>query len=231
MAAKLVGGSRSVGPPEPFQALRAGCFPATLTACRRHTSYGEASRRGTDDAGRRYPRAAADVRRAAGVRCARKRAARLLRAAGLVDRHRCRRARMMVVEPTPVPAPNPVARESTAPAPDRLQIGDSTYVATREGLLSLVARIDVSSRRVVGRAMADHRRAELALESQAMALQARRPPPGFVHHPDRGCRCQYNLSTLTQASRVCVAHFPHARSPQARKGCVTVLRDRSRHRL
>lgn len=36
--------------------------------------------------------------------------------------------------------------------------------------------------------MADHLRAELALDALAMALQRRRPAPGLVHHTDRGCQ-------------------------------------------
>jgi len=48
--------------------------------------------------------------------------------------------------------------------------------------------LDAYSRRVIGWAMADHLRTELALDALAMALQARRPPPGLVHHTDRGCQ-------------------------------------------
>jgi putative transposase len=42
--------------------------------------------------------------------------------------------------------------------------------------------LDACSRRVVGWALADHVRTELALEALAMALQARRPAAGLVHH-------------------------------------------------
>jgi len=34
--------------------------------------------------------------------------------------------------------------------------------------------------------MADHLRTELALDALAMALHARRPPPGLIRHTDRG---------------------------------------------
>ena len=76
-------------------------------------------------------RRAAHPRRAAraGLRCARKRVARLMRAAGLVGCHRRRRTRTTVAEPAHVPAPNLVARDFPAPAPDRLWLGDITYVA------------------------------------------------------------------------------------------------------
>ncbi len=133
------------------------------------------------------PRVRAELR-AAGVRCARKRVARLMRAAGLAGCHRRRRARTTVADPVHAPAPNLVARDFTAARPDRLWIGDITYVATHEGWLYLAVLLDAHSRRVVGWAMADHLRAELALDALAMALRARRPPPGLVHHTDRGCQ-------------------------------------------
>ncbi len=63
------------------------------------------------------PRVHAELR-AAGVRGARERVARLLRAAGRVDCRR-RRIRTTVAEPAHTPAPNLVARDFRAPPPDR----------------------------------------------------------------------------------------------------------------
>src|SRR5262245_27856713 len=82
------------------------------------------------------PRVHAELR-ASGVRCARKRVARLMRAAALAGCHRRRRARTTVTDPTQAPAPNLVARDFTAAAPNRLWIGDITYVPTWEGWLYL----------------------------------------------------------------------------------------------
>jgi len=64
--------------------------------------------------------------RAQGVRCARKRVARLLRVAGLVGCYRWRRARTTVADPAHTPAPNLVAHDCTAAEPHRLWIGAST---------------------------------------------------------------------------------------------------------
>jgi transposase InsO family protein len=143
--------------------------------------------------------------RAAGVRTSRRRVARLMRAAGLAGCCRRRRVRTTVADPAAVPAPNLVARHFAAPAPDRLWLGDITYVATQEGWLYLAILLDAHSRRVVGWAMADHLRTELALEALAMALHARRPAPGLVHHTDRGC--QYTAAAyrarLASAGLVC----------------------------
>ncbi len=134
---------------------------------------------------------------ARGVRCGSRRVARLMRAAGLVGRRRRRRARTTVADPARSPAPDLVARDFSAPAPDRLWIGDITYVATWEGWLYLAVLLDAHSRRVVGWAMADHLRAGLALEALQMALTARQPAVDLVHHSDRGC--QYTAGVYQDA--------------------------------
>jgi len=58
---------------------------------------------------------------------------RLMRAGGLVGCHRRRRARTTGVDPVQRPAPNLVARDFAAPAPNRLWLGDITYVPTGAG--------------------------------------------------------------------------------------------------
>jgi putative transposase len=124
--------------------------------------------------------------RASGTVCGRRRVARLMRTAGLVGRAPRRRARTTGADPAQLPAPNLGARDFAVPAPDRLWIGDITYVPTWEGWLYVAVLLDAHSRRVIGWAMADHLRAELTLDALGMALGARRPAPGLVHHTDRG---------------------------------------------
>ena len=68
---------------------------------------------------------------------------------------------------------------------------------TGGGWLYLAVLLDAYSRRIVGWAMADHLRAELARDALAMALQTRRPPAGLLHHTDRGC--QYTAATYRAA--------------------------------
>ncbi len=137
------------------------------------------------------------ARRARGVRCGSRRIARLMRAAGLAGCPRRRRARTTRAEPTHTPAPNLVARDFAAPARDRLWIGDITYVPTWEGWLYLAVLLDAHSRRVIGRALADHLRTALALDALTMALDRRRPATGLVHHTDRGC--QYMAGAYQEA--------------------------------
>ena len=80
-----------------------------------------------------------------------------------------------------------LAREMQPMAIDQLWVADITYVHLAEAFVYLAVILDASSRKVVGWAMADHLRAELALDALAMALERRRVTAnGLVHHSDRG---------------------------------------------
>lgn len=131
------------------------------------------------------PRIQADLA-ASGVRCSRKRVARLMRLAGVVGCHRRRPIVTTRREPRALPAPDRVCRAFVAAAPDRLWTADITYVPTWTGFLYLAVVLDVFSRRIVGWAMAEHLRTELVLSALEMALWNRRPSPGLVHHSDQG---------------------------------------------
>jgi putative transposase len=133
------------------------------------------------------PRIHADLR-AAGVRCGRKRVARLMRGAGLVGCHRRRFTTTTQRAATATPAPDRVQRQFVAGAPNRLWTADITAIATWDGFLYLAVVLDVYSRRIVGWAMADHLRTELVLDALAMAIGTRRPAAGVIHHSDHGCQ-------------------------------------------
>lgn len=80
-----------------------------------------------------------------------------------------------------------LARRMVPTAINQLWVADITYVRLQESFVYLAVVLDAFSRKVVGRAMADHLRASLALEALEMALGARAVMPGaLVHHSDRG---------------------------------------------
>jgi transposase InsO family protein len=83
-------------------------------------------------------------------------------------------------------APNRLAQDFTAPAPNRVWVSDITYLWTGEGWLYLAVVLDLYSRTVVGWAMADRMTRELVMSALTMAVWRRRPPPGVVVHSDRG---------------------------------------------
>jgi transposase InsO family protein len=131
------------------------------------------------------PRVHAELR-AHGQCTSRKRVARLMRRVGLAARRR--RAFRVTTQSrhTHPVAPNRLARQFTAPAPDRVWVTDITYLATVEGWLYLAVVLDLFSRRVVGWATSDRLGEGVALEALGMGLARRRPPPGLLHHSDRG---------------------------------------------
>jgi|SRR5437660_6339600 len=60
------------------------------------------------------------------------------------------------------------------------------YIAIATGFVYLAAILDAWSRRVVGYAIGKRIDARLALAALRTAIAARRPPPGCIHHSDRG---------------------------------------------
>src|ERR1700757_526480 len=83
-------------------------------------------------------------------------------------------------------APNLIARDFTASAPNRVWLADITYIPTAEGWLYLAAVMDLFSRKIVGWAMRDHMQVELASAALTMAIRQQRPQDGLIHHSDRG---------------------------------------------
>jgi putative transposase len=134
-----------------------------------------------------YPRVHAELR-ALGVRCSRKRVARLImRKAGLRGCRPGRKKRTTHRDPCATPAPDLVNRNFGAAAPNKIWTADITYVHTQEGFLYLAFILDVYSRKVVGWAMANHLRTELVVDALEMALFRRKPNnAGLIHHTDRG---------------------------------------------
>ncbi len=69
---------------------------------------------------------------------------------------------------------------------DQLWVADITYVRLEESFVYLAVIIDAFSRKVVGHALDNHLEARLPLAALDMAIAARNPPPGLIHHSDRG---------------------------------------------
>ncbi|MGZ6589865.1 MAG: IS3 family transposase [Solirubrobacteraceae bacterium] len=126
----------------------------------------------------------AELRLAHGVRVGRKRVERLMRTAGisgLVPRkRRCTTVRLPGVRV----ASDLVERDFHPTAPNQTWSADITYISTWEGFLYLAHVQDLFSRLIVGWSMADHLRAELAIDALEMALHRRRPERGLIHHSD-----------------------------------------------
>ena len=124
--------------------------------------------------------------RAEGVLVTRKTVASTMREEGLVARTKQR------FHPTtdsrhddPI-APNLLEREFSREAKNEVWVTDVTAIWTAEGWLFLAVMLDLFSRRVVGWATSAHNDRFLALSALRAAVAERRPPPGLIHHSDRG---------------------------------------------
>jgi putative transposase len=90
-------------------------------------------------------------------------------------------------------------------AVNQLWVADITYVRLAEQFMYLAVVLDAYSRKVVGWALADHLRAELALNALEMALGQRVVQSGgLIHHSDRGVQyaCGDYIERLRQAEIV-----------------------------
>jgi putative transposase len=124
--------------------------------------------------------------RAHGIRVSKKRVERLMRENGLVGRQKSRFVNTTDSRHEHPIAPNVLDRHFDMDAANRAWVGDVTYIPTAEGWLYLAVLLDLFSRRVVGWATSATNDRELALCALYQALRTRRPPPGLVHHTDRG---------------------------------------------
>ena len=122
-----------------------------------------------------------------GWRIGQKRVARIMRQDGLVGRARPKAKGRTTDSQHAYPvAPNLLNRQFTVSEINRVWVSDITYVPTRQGWLYLATVLDLASRRCVGWAMRETPDADLALSALRMALGARAPRPGLLHHSDRG---------------------------------------------
>jgi len=124
---------------------------------------------------------------------------RLMRAQGIQGaKRRGKPWRTTVPDPDARRRPDLVNRNFTASAPDRLWVGDLSYLRCWEGVVYFAFVLDVFSRRVVGWQLAGHMRTTLVLDALRMALGTRDPGADFrlVAHTDRGS--QYTSADYTQ---------------------------------
>jgi len=131
-----------------------------------------------------YRRVTAQLR-AEGRVINRKKVARLMREEGLQVRPRRR-----FVRTTDSDHDGPIfpdrAKAMVPSGPDQLWVADITYIRILNGFVYAAVILDAWSRRVIGYAISRQMGAQLTLAALEVAIQTRRPPPGCVHHSDRG---------------------------------------------
>ncbi|MCW5230490.1 IS3 family transposase [Verminephrobacter eiseniae] len=85
-------------------------------------------------------------------------------------------------------APNLLDRQFDVAEPDKVWVGDITYIATDEGWLLLAVVIDLFSRQVVGWSLRQDMTRDIVIDAVRMAWFKRHPRKhaGLIFHSDRG---------------------------------------------
>jgi transposase InsO family protein len=92
-----------------------------------------------------------------------------------------------------------LASRLTLTGMNQLWVADITYIRLRAEFVYLAVILDRFSRKVVGWALDKTLATRLPLEALHQAITARQPPPGVVHHSDRGI--QYASGAYVQLLR------------------------------
>jgi transposase InsO family protein len=81
--------------------------------------------------------------------------------------------------------------------PNQVWVADITYIRILTGFVYLAVILDLFSRKVIGWAISEHIDGELTVAALRMALEAREPAAGCIHHSDRGV--QYACDAYVKA--------------------------------
>ncbi len=139
------------------------------------------------------------------VRVSRKRVVRLMREEGLQARPRKRFKATTDSNHTQPVAPNVLARDFTAEAPNQRGVGDTTelLIGASRAKLYLAVLLDLFSRFIVGWALSAVNDRHLVMRALRMAIQRRCPDVGLLHHSDQGCTyASEDYQAILQANRI-----------------------------
>jgi putative transposase len=135
-----------------------------------------------------------------GIAVGRHRVARLMRDNGLKALHKRRFKKTTDSDHKGPVAANVLDQDFAAVGPNEKWGVDISYVWTAEGGLYLAIVLDLYSRRIIGWAVSDRLKKDLALNALRRAIAIRRPPKGVIHHSDRGSQyCSDDYQKLLAA--------------------------------
>jgi transposase InsO family protein len=143
--------------------------------------------------------------RARGFSASKARVERLMRDHGIRGRHKRRyKATTDSKHGLPV-AENLLARDFAPSGPNQVWSADITDLWTGEGWLYLAIVLDLFNREVVGWSLKPRMTADLVTDALTMGWFRRKPPPGLIHHSDRGSQYASHAfqEKLAQYGMVC----------------------------
>ena len=131
-----------------------------------------------------YRRVTAELRRR-GMMVNHKQVARIMRTDNLLE-IRNRKAPLATDRCDELEVYLNLARRVKVCGPNQLWIADMTYVRLKAEFVYLAVVLDAFSRKVVGWSVDRTLQSRLPLDALQKAIVNRQPPPGLIHHSDRG---------------------------------------------
>lgn len=83
-------------------------------------------------------------------------------------------------------SPNLLLEDVRVDRINQVWVGDITYIAVGSRFAYLALLMDLFSRKIVGWTLDENMEASLVLRTLKQAIPSRQPPPGLIHHTDRG---------------------------------------------
>ncbi|MFC2084419.1 IS3 family transposase [Bacteroidota bacterium] len=121
-----------------------------------------------------------------GIKCDRKRIARIMKEEGILAKTR-KKYKITTNSKHKLPvAENLVRQNFRADKPNKIWAGDITYVWTKEGWLYLAAILDLYSRKIIGWQISKYLDKKLVIEALRKAIEARSVLKGMIFHSDQG---------------------------------------------
>ena len=119
-----------------------------------------------------------------GIRCSRKRVAKLMKKEGL--RAKTSKKKPLYKKFKGQVSPNLIKRDFEAEVPNEKWVSDITYIFTKEGTLYLATVMDLFSKKILAYSLDERMKAELVETALKKAYLRRGAPKGVIHHSDRG---------------------------------------------
>jgi len=124
-----------------------------------------------------------------------------------------------------------LAGRMTLSGVNQLWVADITYIRLAHEFVFLAVILDAYSRKVVGWSLGRTLKASLAIDALNHAIADRKPPPGLVHHSDRGIQyaCGDYAEVLKQ-NRI-TPSMSRPGNPYDNAGCESFMRTLKREEI
>jgi transposase InsO family protein len=114
---------------------------------------------------------------------------------------------------------------------DQLWVADITYIRLKREFVYLAVMLDAYSRKVVGWALDRTLAARLPITALAHAIAERHPPPGLVHHSDRGVQYASGEYVTLRRTHHMIPRMSRPANPYDNASCESFMKTLKREEI